>query len=377
MHFPRIIKVERHKEVNKMDNMKEKCIVATWLFKTDLSNLNAGEGSTNLKELKTYKKGLPYISGQSVRHALRKAIQREHMDKIKCTVEFPCGNIKDCWLCDMFGYLLPGEGSKRWSPIKASPAMGQIRSSIATDMILRLVNDIECPLCREKINPLWAREEGKKEIKQGAKLKCPKCCKEFEAPYDIRQAIAYKQLIENIYRVSVSVDIAALGVEEVPIIEGEGTNAKINGIKRKDLYGNDSESERKGRIRAILSAISNISDFASQSRELTNATPDVILLSVQEQYNHRLSSALQMDEKGCVNPQMFKEILEDCLAIPETKIYAGFITGILSNEGDIIPILEDKDLKNKGLVLCNTPREAIQEVIKLFKGESINENAKI
>ena len=264
--------------------MEEKCIVATWLFKTDLSNLNAGEGSTNLKELKTYKSGLPYISGQSVRHALREAIRREYPDKFRCTVEFPCGKIKDCWLCDMFGYLLPSEGAKRWSPVKASPALGQIKSPVAMDMILRLVNDIECPQCNEKINPLWAREEGKKEIKKGAKLKCPnpKCGEEFEAPYDIRQAIAYKQLIENIYRVSVSVDIAALGVEEVPIIDGEGTNAKINGINHKDLYGNNSKSERKERIRAILSAISNISDFASQSRELTNATPDVILMSIQK-----------------------------------------------------------------------------------------------
>jgi CRISPR-associated protein Cst2 len=358
--------------------MEEKCIVATWLFKTDLSNLNTGEGSTNLKELKTYKSGLPYISGQSVRHALREAIRREYPDKFRCTVEFPCGNLKDCWLCDMFGYLLPSEGAKRWSPVKASPALGQIKSPVATDMILRLVNDIECPQCNEKINPLvkGVREEGKKEIKKGAKLKCPKCGKEFEAPYDIRQAIAYKQLIENIYRVSVSVDIAALGVEEVPIIDGEGTNAKINGINHKDLYGNNSKSERKKRIRAILSAISNISDFASQSRELTNATPDVILLSVQEQYNHRLSSALQMDEKGCVNPQMFNETLEDCLAMPETKIYAGVISGIINNEEDIIPILKDKDLKKKGLVLCNTPREAIQEVIKLFGDKAKNETAK-
>ncbi|RCV63703.1 CRISPR-associated protein Cst2 [Methanophagales archaeon] len=358
--------------------MEEKCIVATWLFKTDLSNLNAGEGSTNLKELKTYKSGLPYISGQSVRHALREAIRREYPDNFRCTVEFPCGNLKDCWLCDMFGYLLPSEGAKRWSPVKASPALGQIKSPVATDMILRLVNDIECPLCNEKINPLvkGVREEGKKEIKKGAKLKCPKCGKVFEAPYDIRQAIAYKQLIENIYRVSVSIDISALGVEEVPIIEGKGTNAKIIGIKYNDLYGNNSESERKGRIRAILGAISNISDFASQSRELTNATPDVILLSIQKQYNHRLSSALQMDEKGCVNPQMFKETVEDCLAMPGTKIYAGFISGIINNEEDMIPILNDAELKTKGLVLCNTPREAILEVIKLFNGETINENAK-
>jgi CRISPR-associated protein Cst2 len=346
--------------------MEEKCIVATWLFRTDLSNLNAGEGSTNLKEIKTYRNGLPYISGQSVRHALRKAIEREHPDKFRCTVEFPCGSIKDCWLCDIFGYLLPSEGSKRWSPIKVSPALGQIRNPVATDMILRLVNDIECPHCHEKINPLvkGVREEKKKEIKQGTTLKCPKCGKDFKSPYNIRQAIAYKQLIENIYRVSVSIDIDALGVEEVPIIEGEGTDAKINGINRKDLYGDNSESERKRRTRAILNAISNISDFASQSRELTNATPDVILLSVQKQYNHRLSSALQMDTNGNIDKNTFRRIVEDCLAIPGTKIYAGIIPGIIKNEEEIIQTLNE--MKSEKLILCNTPRMAIQKVTSLF-----------
>ena len=354
--------------------MEEKSIVATWLFKTTLSNLNAGEGSTNLTEIKTYRNGLPYISGQSVRHALREAIRREHPSEFKCTVEFPCGDIQQCWLCDMFGYLIP-KRTKRWSPIKASPALGQIRTPITTDMILRLVNDIECPHCHKKINPFQARgEEGGsriKEIKQGTKLKCPECGKDFEAPYDIRQAIAYKQLIENIYRVSISIDIAALGVEEVPIIK----DGKMNGISRKDMYGKKSETERKTRIKAILNGIANMSDFASQSRELTNASPDIILLSVQKEYNHRLSSALEMDEKGNIDPERFRAILEDCLSIHGTKIYAGVTPGIIKNEDKIFPILKDSELKKKGLLCLNeesnglyTPQEAIQKVIGIFGG---------
>ena len=68
--------------------MDEKCVITTWLFKTDLSNMNAGEGSTNLKELKTYDNGLPYISGQSVRHALRKAIKRENPQALNVLLSF-------------------------------------------------------------------------------------------------------------------------------------------------------------------------------------------------------------------------------------------------------------------------------------------------
>ena len=165
----------------------KKAIIATWLFKTNLSNLNAGEGSSNLKEIKTYNNGLPYISGQSVRHAIRKAIQRENKEAFKCTVEYPCGNIKNCWLCDIFGYMQP-KGTKRWSPLKVTPAMGMIRTKITTDLILRLVQDIECPTCKKKINPFSSRKDNttganenesetqqQKDIKIGAKLFCPEC----------------------------------------------------------------------------------------------------------------------------------------------------------------------------------------------------------
>lgn len=355
--------------------MDEKAVVATWLFRTDLSNMNAGEGSTNLKELKTYKNGLPYISGQSVRHALRAAIQRENLTGIRCTPEFPCGNIKDCWLCDLFGYLLPGEGAKRWSPIKASPAMGQIRNSITTDLILRLVHDIECPKCNKKINPYWARvstaEGGKiKEIKKGGDLSCPECNEKFEAPYDIRQAIAYKQLTDNIYRVSVAIDINALGKEETPKIEGEGESAKINGINYRDHYSNDpneSDKERKKRVAAILNAIANMSDFASQSRELTNASPDAILISVQRQYNHRLSSALVLNEEGNVDCDAIEAIIRDTLEMPNTKIYAGIIPGIIKNQPKLMEIFQKFHDEKNGFTLCETPVKAIITVMGLFK----------
>ncbi len=346
-----------------------KCVVVTWLFRTDLANLNAGEGSSNLKEIKTYRNGLPYISGQSVRHALRKAIQREHPDAYKCTVEYPCGNIKDCWLCDIFGYLLPGEGAKRWSAVKVSPAMGQVRRPVATDLILRLVNDIECPNCHKKINPLFGREAGKKDIDQGSKLKCPECNKDFEAPYAIRQAIAYKQLIENTYRVALTIDLNALGVEEVPIIKTEtGKKPEIDGIKYDNKYGDNNENERSKRASAILTGIANLSDFASQSREMTNASPDFVIISLQKQYNQRLSSALQMDESEKIDVERFKGIINDCLQLPETKIFAGAIPKAFSNEDDIIDILKSTEFN--GTVTIEetkdklfTPREALMKAI--------------
>lgn len=353
----------------------KKAIVATWLFKTNLSNLNAGEGSSNLKEIKSYNNGLPYISGQSVRHAIRKAIQRENKEAFKCTVEYPCGNIKDCWLCDIFGYMQP-KGTKRWSPLKVTPAMGMIRKKITTDLILRLVQDIECPKCNKKINAFSSRKgnetdanENKNETKQqkdikiGTKLTCPECKQEFTAPYDIRQAIAYKQLIENTYRVSVSIDIEALGIEEVPNIEGEGENAKLNGINYKNLYDNKNE-DKKARVKAILNAISNISDFASISREMTNTTPDIIIISYQDEYNNRLASALELNEEGDLDIKRCKAVLEDISKIEKSQIYFGALPNTFNNQEKLEKYFIDKSKsKDNPEPKIVTPREAIKKLI--------------
>ena len=192
------------------------------MFETELTNMNAGEGSSNLKEIKTYNNGLPYISGQSMRH-VRESIKREHFDEFKCTPEYPCGDIENCWTCDLFGYLAPGD-SKRWSPIKASPALGQIRNPITTDLIFRMVEDIECPNCHKKLNPFSAREDQSIKIKKDSSLTCPHCDEGFKAPYKIMQALVYKQLIKNLYKSSISIDVENIGCEFVPKFNEKKSN---------------------------------------------------------------------------------------------------------------------------------------------------------
>lgn len=341
--------------------MEYKNIEISWLFETELSNMNAGEGSSNLKEIKTYNNGLPYISGQSMRHALRQSMRRENPDKFLCTPELPCGNIVECWTCDLFGYLLPKPGAKRWSPIKASPALGQIRNPIVTDLIFRMVEDIKCPECGEKIYPLAAKEKKVKNIEAKSKLTCPICNKKFEAPYDIRQAIAYKQLIKNIYKSSVSIDIANIGVEEIPKIE----NCMMVGMEKTNEI---SEVERITRINAILNGIYNMADFANQSREMVNATPDLVIIGLQKQYNHRLASVLKLDEEGNINVDVLKSVIKDALEIEGTKIYVGYISGIVKNEEELTQTFES--LKSDNFIICDTPRAAFNKVIASLSGDN-------
>ena len=345
--------------------MEYKSILVSWLFETDLTNMNAGEGSSNLKEIKTYNNGLPYISGQSMRHALRQAMKRENSNEFKCTPEYPCGDIENCWTCDLFGFLIPKKGSKRWSPIKASPALGQIRYPLVTDLIFRMVEDIKCPNCESKIYPLSARE-GTSEISQGKDLKCPECGEKFSAPYDIRQALAHKQLIKNIYKSSISIDLYHIGLEEVPKISNDDNIM----VGMEELISIDDD-KRIERAIQILNGIYNLADFANQSREMVNGSPDFVIIGLQKQYNQRLASVLKLDESGNIDTNILESVINDVLAINENKIYAGYISGVINNESEVKNVLEyfDNDDSNQ-FELCNTPRETFNKVINDLSGDN-------
>ena len=332
--------------------MEYKSLEISWLFETDLTNMNAGEGSSNLKEIKSYNNGLPYISGQSMRHALRASMKREFKNEFKCTPEFPCGDVENCWTCDLFGYLLPSSGDKRWSPIKASPALGQIRYPITTDLIFRMVEDIKCPNCESKIYPLKARE---KTDSKGSKLKCPKCNEEFEAPYAIRQALAYKQLIKNIYKTSLSIDLMNVGLVEVPKID----NDKLDGV---ESLVNIGDNERVRRVKAILDGIYNLSDFANQSREMVNASPDFVVIGLQKQYNHRLASTIKLDEEGNIDVNHFQAVIEDSLKMNGNIIFIGLIDGIIKNEVEFKECINQL-AENDNLIICEGPKDAFDNVI--------------
>ena len=90
-----------------------KGINLVWLSKTDLTNLNAGEGGTNLIDVKKYKyqgKDYPYVSGQAMRFYLKKMIRRGIKPEEACIPDKEgrgCGKIDSCVLCDLFGFMIP------------------------------------------------------------------------------------------------------------------------------------------------------------------------------------------------------------------------------------------------------------------------------
>ena len=280
---------------NKATDLKGVAMV--WLSKTDLSNLNAGEGGGgNVTELKTYDNGRkPYASGQSVRHALREAINRNNPGVFLCVPETPCTDVAECWLCDLFGFLNPksGEGfDRRWSPIKATPALGQIASDVVTDLLIRM--------------------SGKeKEDKQTAD-----------------QRIAYVQIMANVYRIGLSLDIANIGKVITPLYDGKGKNATF---KEWETTVDIDKEKKIERTIAILEAIGGISDFAKQARNAASLAPDIFIASTHTRYSHRTLRALELDDEGNVNIDTLRVILQD-LEDDGAKLFCGFTPAVVEND---------------------------------------------
>ena len=288
-----------------MTNLKG--ITMVWLSKTDLSNLNAGEGGGgNVTELKTYDNGRkPYASGQSVRHALREAIERNNPGVFLCTSESPCGDVQNCWLCDLFGYLNPklGEGfDRRWSPIKATPALGQIVNDIVTDLLIRMSD-------REKSDEKQTRD----------------------------QRIAYVQMMSNVYRTGLSLDVANIGVVVRAKYEGKGKDQAFGGW---ETVADIKAEERRSRVVAVLEAIGGISDFAKQARNAASLSPDIFIASTHSRYSHRTLRALECDDDGNVNTDTLRVILQD-LRDDGATMFFGFTPHVVANDDALLETVKE------------------------------------
>lgn len=306
-----------------------KGITMVWLSKTDLSNLNAGEGGGgNVTELKTYDNGRkPYASGQSVRHALREAIERNNPDVFRCTPESPCGDVKNCWLCDLFGYLNPklGEGfDRRWSPIKATPALGQVANDVVTDLLIRMSD-------REKSDDSQTRD----------------------------QRIAYVQMMSNTYRIGLSLDVANIGLVKQAKYEGKGKNQKFSSWEKiTDI----NTGERFKRAVAVLEAIGGLADFAKQARNAASLSPDIFIASIHSRYSHRTLRALECDDKK-INTETLKVILED-LRDEGATLFFGFTPNVVENGDELLATV-----KKFGLEPVN-PIRALKNLVETVQNAS-------
>jgi CRISPR-associated protein Cst2 len=324
-----------------------KAIQLVWLSKTGLTNLNSGEGGSNLVDIKKFRYGgqeFPYVSGQAMRFYLKEAIRRHLQPEKACVPDEQgeaCGRIGECVLCDLFGFMWTerserrGEGRShvRTSPVKVSPAVGlhPLDATMTIDFLTR----------RPRGTTIEAGQE------------------------EEARSIVNVELATNIYMAGVCIDVARIGCEE-ELVELEGAEKArrkfpIRGVQLKDYV--QSGDERIRRIKLLLDAIQDFSDYSKQARLLTDFTPDFLLIAIQSNYSHRLQKAIQLqDSEGTrINVerlrQIIREVRHDLWSVDnKPALWAGMIDGIIENASEVKQVLEAEG------VPIMTPREAISAV---------------
>lgn len=302
-----------------MINNEIKGIELVWLSQTGLTNLNAGEGGTNLVDVKKYSKNgieYPYVSGQAMRFYLRESVRRTLSDgQFMCTPNDKgenCGDHVKCLNCDLFGYMLPkkGEGAGvRVSPVKVSTAMGlfPLESNSTVDFLTR-----------------------KKRKEAGEK-----------ASGDIVNV----ELGVNLYKCGISIDLQRIG-----LVEDLDENTKV--LYYKPFI---DEDEKKKRVNLVLRGIQFLSDYSKQARLLTDFTPDVILASSQKRYSHRLQKAFEVDENSNLLLERFMAIVQDLQEY--SNLYFGILPGVLANEEQVMDVARECGLE------ILKPNEVINRVL--------------
>lgn len=331
-----------------------KAIQLVWLSKTGLTNLNSGEGGSNLVDIKKFRYGgqeFPYVSGQAMRFYLKESIRRHLQPEEACVADEQgetCGRIAECVLCDLFGFMttVPDVGAlTRVSPVKVSPAMGLL--PIDDTMVIDF-------LTRRHRGAVAQQEAG------------------------MRGDIVNVELAVNIYKAGICVDVLRVGHEEelVQIAEQESTKKgkAIKSIRSVQLKALVEEQERSRRISLLLDAIKDFSDYSKQARLLTDFTPDFVLVALQHNYSHRLQKAVEFYGDGTARlnverlRQIITEVREELVTVDgKPALWAGMVDGIVENDRDVKKILQDLQ------VPILTPRQAIDAAKEALRLEGVRQ----
>ncbi len=218
-------------------------------------------------------------------------------------------------MCDLFGFMttIKGKGAvTRVSPVKVSPAIGLLPfdDNANVDFLTR-----------------------RHRVSEGAKMEGD---------------IVNVEIGTNIYKGGVSIDMVRVGSDE-----------KVDEEKRAISIENVVDlPEKKNRVKKTLEALRYLTDYSKQARLLTDFSPDIIAISLQNKYSHRLQKLFDLNDGRELNLQRLNEILNDVSEYSD-KILFGMVSGIVKNEAEVKKAIEAKGISVK------TPSEVINEAINL------------
>jgi len=279
------------------------------LSHVDLGNHNAGEGGSQLSDLKKVG-NRPYISGQAYRHAIKDALRDLTAEGVDCIPAHACGHIESCKMCDLFGYMNTEElgdddqpPAKRVSPLRVSPLVGQYDQPVTTDMILQY--DVET-------------EEG-----------------------DLSHKIGYREMTENVFRGSLALDVPAVGEREQEYVADDEGHGRYKRTLKQEI----GDEERKARIKELLQAVENASQLAGQARHMADFMPDFMVAAALPVYNQRITNAIRINhDEGEVNTDTLESVLKDLVNLGGEVWVAGtYNPSVMNNWDEVMAVAEETE----------------------------------
>jgi|SRR3972149_10899364 len=395
-----------------------------------LSALNSGEGYGNVITLKKYSQSgqaYPYISGQSIRFALRNAI-REHVGSNNACIYdedgHSCGKPQTCSLCDLMGFMKaeakPKTEKKLNEEIKALEAkvkdpkdkeskklqedIALLKAAVPTarmreelsksvktnreklkaalqksgtlsdEQIENLKSEIEASLLElDQLNPRDKRQSplqvsplmGVVPLEDSLVTDFLTC----EKPGTQDKAIVNIEASKNVYMGSWALDIRRVGFYDLldPVTQTMTWQA---------IYKNNDAQfdilKRNNRIVALLNAFRNLSGFAKQARMMDSLEADIVVLCHSPIYSHLLIKLAHgtFAKEGIVqiNKDLWEQVIGD-LRASGAQFFTGIRKGFLASdvEKELTTVFSKEEL-------VGSPYEAFNKVANLFPVTNNEEN---
>lgn len=395
-----------------------------------LSALNSGEGYGNVITLKKYSQSgqaYPYISGQSIRFALRNAI-REHVGSNNACIYdedgHSCGKPQTCALCDLMGFMKAeakpktekklneeiktleaklknpkDKESKKLQEdialLKAAVPAARMREelsknvktnreklkaalqksgTLSDEQIENLKSEIEASLLKlDQLNPRDKRQSplqvsplmGVVPLEDSLVTDFLTC----EKPGTQDKAIVNIEASKNVYMGSWALDIRRIGFYDLldPVTQTMTWQA---------IYKNNDAQfdilKRNNRIVALLNTFRNLSGFAKQARMMDSLEADIVVFCHSPIYSHLLIKLAHgtFANAGIVHikKDLWEQVICD-LRNSGAQFFTGIRKGFLASdvEKELTTVFSKEEL-------VGSPYEAFNKVANLFSVTNNEEN---
>lgn len=389
-----------------------------------LSALNSGEGYGNVITLKKYSHNghaYPYISGQSIRFALRNAI-REHVGSNNACIYdedgHSCGKPQTCVLCDLMGFMkakakpktekklkeeiealekkfkdakgndkeskkLQGDIALLNAAVPAAKRREELSKKVKTnrekvkaalqkpgtlsdEQIKDLKSEIEAALLElDQLNPRDKRQSplqvsplmGIVPLEDALVTDFLTC----EKPGTQDKAIVNIEASKNVYMGSWALDIRRIGFYD--LLDPVTQTMKWQAIYKNSDTEFDTEKRNK-RIVALLNAFRNLSGFAKQARMMDSLEADIVVFCLSPIYSHlliKLAHGTLANNKGVdINKDLWGQVICDLRTVG-AQFFTGIRKGFLPS--DVEKALTTVFSKEE---FVGSPYEAFNTVANLF-----------